>query len=271
MVIGIIGAVVSIMAEKERKKGIEEKMSKLSNFNFTQKVEQDEHYFVFGIDSMNKKVIFITPEKQRIVDYSQISSVELVTNGVTVASRSLSSLVGASLVGGVVGAMAVNQKIQEKANKVVVKVSFRNLSEPFITLVCLAEGNDVKINEWPYQKRVEAGKKVVDLLKIVIDEVEHSQSNTFTKPETRKQSIADELLKLAELKEKGILTEEEFIQQKAKLLNENNNQNKTDDPVERKVIELIQSGQKLQACKYYIEATNCDVNTAYKYIEERAK
>jgi predicted membrane protein len=58
-------------------------------------------------------------------------------------------------------------------------------------------------------------KEQTEVLKTQQEEVKNK--NDSTKTET---SMADELAKLAQLKESGILSEEEFLSQKEKLLNQ---------------------------------------------------
>ena len=79
----------------------------------------------------------------------------------------------------------------------------------------------IKPSDSDYYKVERALKKaneVKDLTSIIIDEVDRTEkvkSNNINWG----GSIADELAKLAELKAKGILTDEEFNAQKSKLLN----------------------------------------------------
>ena len=68
---------------------------------------------------------------------------------------------------------------------------------------------------------IEHAQAISDLVSVIIDDVDkaekQSQSSVTT---TVVPSVAEELAKLADLKSKGILTEEEFDKQKAKLLNQ---------------------------------------------------
>ncbi len=72
-----------------------------------------------------------------------------------------------------------------------------------------------------YQKGLEDANRIVDLISVIIDAVDRAESQSYA------HSTADELAKLAILKEKGILTEEEFAEQKRKLLNGDDKSNST--------------------------------------------
>ena len=71
-----------------------------------------------------------------------------------------------------------------------------------------------------YQKNANYAK---DLLSVIIDKAKQSGNPTVQQdeqvPSSPKSGIADELAKLAQLKADGILTDEEFNTQKARLLN----------------------------------------------------
>ena len=71
-----------------------------------------------------------------------------------------------------------------------------------------------------YQKNANCAK---DLLSVIIDRAKQSDNPIVQQvaqvPPSPKSGIADELAKLAQLKADGILTDEEFNTQKAKLLN----------------------------------------------------
>lgn len=76
----------------------------------------------------------------------------------------------------------------------------------------LASGSDGKKIEVPKSSKSEK------LIKEINDYI--AESNSSKQPiDNSKSSIADEILKLANLKNQGVLTEEEFQQQKQKLLN----------------------------------------------------
>ncbi len=62
-----------------------------------------------------------------------------------------------------------------------------------------------------------------EIVQALVDAIEDGRSSTSSQPSTSSgnaESAIDKLKKLGELKDAGVLTEEEFQQQKAKLLSE---------------------------------------------------
>ena len=79
---------------------------------------------------------------------------------------------------------------------------------------------DGNIESWKYKFGKQNADEIKDLISVIIDRIDNKAVPTqesITPKSTN--SMADELLKLNELKEKGILTEEEFNAQKSKILN----------------------------------------------------
>ena len=64
---------------------------------------------------------------------------------------------------------------------------------------------------------MEHARQIADLVSVIIDDVDRQEKQNVSTP-TVCGSVAEELSKLAELKEKGILTDDEFKEQKKKLL-----------------------------------------------------
>ena len=84
----------------------------------------------------------------------------------------------------------------------------------------MAAGEEIKpdgILGFKYKQGLEHANKIVDLVSVIIDDVDKNEKKSMIKNSST-NSIAEELSKLADLKDKGILTEEEFSIQKAKLL-----------------------------------------------------
>ena len=98
------------------------------------------------------------------------------------------------------------------------------------------------------------------------------------------KSIADELTKLANLKAQGILTDEEFAQQKRLLLGsdpkpveipagdpamiELGEPEVFEDPFRAELIQLLKGGSYLEAIKKYKDTTRCDLATAKDYVDD---
>ena len=230
---GIISAINDSEKQKENKAYLETEIDKMSYFTASQKIMGVKSEFLFAIDNNRKKIIHMTPKKKRIISYEDIMSVELLEDNTTIASRSLGRTVGGAVVGGalaggagsVVGGLSGNQTMKKKVSFVKVKITVRDINQPTEEIVCF-NARDVTMGEDSiksdsmngnlyYKPGLEKASKITDMVRIIIDEVER---NTTTNNNSLQSSIADELSKLADLKAKGILTEEEFAAQKTKLL-----------------------------------------------------
>lgn len=106
-----------------------------------------------------------------------------------------------------------------------VKIVLRSTSQP----TCILQYNDAKknlntkndIDNQLYTSYLKNAIQAKDLLSVIIDKSDNK--NIYASPINNQNngkitSVADELMKLAKLKSDGILTEEEFQAQKAKLL-----------------------------------------------------
>lgn len=102
----------------------------------------------------------------------------------------------------------------------------RDINNPSFTLDCydcsIMEADKKPVNPSStfgtilYEVGTKIAQEIVDTLSVIIDDNNHI--NTAAPTVQPKSSVADELSKLAELKEKGILSQEEFEKQKRVLL-----------------------------------------------------
>lgn len=160
--------------------------------------------------------------------YESILSVQLIEDEETIFSKSAARTVGGTLVGGaligeagaIVGGLSGSTKQKKKVNNVTLKIVIKNASNPTILLSVYNKSTDIGSNLDSHKANA---NKTIDALNVIIDmidkEFEASIKTSEPIAQPTNSSISDELLKLADLMNKGILTEEEFLQQKQKLLN----------------------------------------------------
>lgn len=194
----------------------------------------DENGLV-AVDDQRKKLLLYNFDDNnpsyKVVNYKDLLSVAIITDGKLISEKSTMRTIGGALVGGalfgnagaVVGGLSGDSTMGEKIGKVLVKFILRDISTPSFEIVFL-DMMPIKPSAVDYYKVENALKKankIKDLTAIVIDEVDRQekQIQTSQSPSSEKPSMADELAKLAKLKADGILTDEEFQTQKAKLLN----------------------------------------------------
>lgn len=217
---------------KKRSKIIDEKITRLSNFTITQKVVGLNYFYVFAVDHSHRKIAYIEEDYEIVLPYDKIICVEIDEDNTTIASKSTSRSIGGAIVGGIIagGAGAIigglngNTITKKVVSLVQVKLKLRDINAPAIIIKCFDSKSMLGIPETKtegkngqlYYQGLEDARMISDLVSVIIDDVDKKETEVRN---TNKGSIVDEIAKLAELKEKGILSEDEFLEQKRKLLN----------------------------------------------------
>jgi hypothetical protein len=190
--------------------------------------------YLFIMDNFFKILVLIGESSHKVLNYTDIIDVSYEENGNQLFTKSTGRTVGGAIVGGmlmggagaVVGGLSGNSKQNKEIKSMNVKILLRNSDQTTYTLyfkessgvLKTKEENDRKL----YEKFFKNANRAKDLLSIIIDEGKRSVPQVvpvLAQPTvSQTPSVADELTKLAKLKADGILTEEEFQAQKAKLL-----------------------------------------------------
>ena len=182
--------------------------------------------YAFITDDVNQYVFILTPNKSYFLLYSDLVSVSYEENGNDVYNKSLGgAVVGGLLFGGVgaiVGGSTAKAKQNKEVSKMVIKILKKDTANPNIRLV-IYSGVILKTKNTADNMRYEELMKEVtgikDIFSVILDIADNQKK--FSKDEESVPSpvsVADELTKFANLKAQGILSEEEFEKQKAKLL-----------------------------------------------------
>lgn len=155
-------------------------------------------------------------------------------NSTSIMSKSTTRTIGGALggaliaggVGAIVGGLSGSSTSTKKIDKVCVDLLLRDISSPSIRIVTFDStwaggGKPVNIDNKGFQIGIENAKEIANVVSVIIDEVDNGwkkEQLNKNKENQKVTSVADELQKLAKLKEDGILTQEEFETQKAILL-----------------------------------------------------
>lgn len=189
--------------------------------------------YAFVTDDVNEFVAVVTPSKIHVLRYSDIVSISYEENGSDVFNKSLGGAVVGGLLFGGVGAIVGGNTAKAKQNKEVrnmtVKILLKSTSKSSIILKIYEVGKDGAVLETKkdadrihYEGLMKEVTGIKDIFSIIIDIVDKNLETKKSTPVIQSlssTSVADELTKLAKLKESGILSEEEFNAQKSKLLN----------------------------------------------------
>ena len=278
----------------ERRQVMTNALATLQDFKPSTKIVGIKSLYTIAFDHDQQKMLFLVGKTPRVFNYADIISVQLLEDNQTVSQKSTGRTIGGALVGGVlaggagaiVGGLSGSSKNLNLHSSVKVKILLRNSSSPSIMIDCFnastmtVDGksvNDESVENYIYKQGLDRANRIVDMISVIIDAVDRA-TNTQVQ-QTQSNSTAEEIAKLAILKEKGILTEEEFADQKRKLLDgsyksiSNTNQKKLilslpePDPIEEEVRNLAISGKKLEAIKKYQEYTGCDRGMAMDYVD----
>lgn len=194
--------------------------------------------YLFLIDDFFKVLVLIDHTTHEIFNYADIIEVSYEENGTQLYTKSAGRTVGGAIVGGVLmggaGAVVGGLSGASKQNKEVKSIDIKILLRSTSRTACVLHFNDanriLKTKEDSDRKLYETYTKnanqAKDILSVIIDDAKQKQQSTPVAQPLAQQvppssSVADELTKLAKLKENGILTEEEFLEQKKILLGGN--------------------------------------------------
>lgn len=253
-VIGIIGFIIIIViaAKADGKhdektiahrakmiKKLRESIPKENKFAVSTHVDGFAGSFFFAVDKSNENIGFVSNNKKTIINFIDIIGVELIENGTVVSTKNTTRTIGGAIVGGVlaggagmiVGGLSGSSKQKNKVSSVYVKILLRSIDKPSLKICCYDSWMNSKMVKTLHEARqpdnyvCNIGKrnadKIKDLISVIIDKTDSkNKSEIQSNTSLPSKSIADELIKLNELKEKGILTENEFTVQKNKILNQ---------------------------------------------------
>lgn len=195
--------------------------------------------YFFAVDETNEKVGFATKSETIIINFINIIGVELIENGNIILKKNATRTIGGAIVGGVlaggagsiVGGLSGSSTQQNKVTSVYIKLLLRSIDKPSLTIICFDNWMNSKIvktlkearqaEDYVYNFGKRNAVEIKDLISVIIDRTDHKhKSSVVSKASMPSNLVADELLKLTSLKEKGILSEEEFSIQKNKILNQ---------------------------------------------------
>jgi hypothetical protein len=222
--------------ENKKRPNLHKKLEELENFTFTNKFVGIGNKYLLAVDQDNQKIAYITIYSERVIPFNQLLSVEVIEDNIIISHKSSLRTIGGAVAGGaiaggagaIVGGLSGDSKQNKKVSKVQVKIKLRDIDNPSFTINCFdcitmtITGEPVNPNSVKYGDIYKLGlnnaQRIADTLSVIIDVTDRLEKSSINIPKLFNVSVADELIKLADLKEKGILTEDEFMVQKQLLL-----------------------------------------------------
>ena len=236
----IIFKITSNKVDKRDKKLKKDKSSNalknIPNFKHTNAFINLGRFIAIDEDSQQIAVKINYGSNPIVYKYKDILSCEIITDGESVYKKSTARTIGGAVVGGIlsggagaiVGGLSGQSTKGKKYKKIQIKLLVKSISNPsiFITFFDIKDLGETKAIDTKstlygrdLEKAIIRTNRWKDIMEIVIDKIDN-ESNSSSRQEInpKSNSLSDELLKLNELKENGILTKEEFNEQKKKLL-----------------------------------------------------
>ncbi|TMW71161.1 SHOCT domain-containing protein [Alteribacter natronophilus] len=199
---------------------------------------------VIAVDEKGMKVALIDGERfnesYQVVDYRDILSSEVLVDGKELISTSRSSQIGGALLGGIlaggVGAIIGGLSGTKSKGKDISRIDFHiiinDTANPAFLLNFYDKNNSksgMALPENLLKAELDSANQIHQVVSVLIhqaDKIDQQEQNSNEKfqindiqsTDNSTSLIADEIRKLSQLKEEGVLTEEEYEKQKLKLL-----------------------------------------------------
>lgn len=217
---------------------LSEQQKQLKEFTISQKYLSSDIHSTILLDEERKKVCFIFTNKNtpEIYNYKDILVSEILEDGKTITSTSRTSQIGGAIIGGViaggigaiVGGLGGKQTSELEVNKIDLKIVVNNNISPnkfinFLTpeLDVYGKLSAVKKDNPRYISAIKSANHWHSLLSFSLKQDEPAfveMKKEVENEHNTNMSVADEIKKLSDLVNQGLLTQDEFNQQKQKIL-----------------------------------------------------
>lgn len=237
VVVVIVGMVFAAVQISKQKDAMADAFGLLAGFEPSQQLVGEDGMSGIAIDERNGLLCLLRWSGKgavsTIVPYADIVSVEIAEDGGSVAQTSRGSQIGGALVGGalfggvgaVVGGLSGSTKATQKVKRVDLRVVVDDTSSPTISM-CMMK---IEVNRGGivHKAAMDKARHWCGLIDVMIRRADQARATpvhvvdgprTLDSSAPQASSVADELKKLSSLKADGVLTDEEFQEQKQRLL-----------------------------------------------------
>jgi len=188
------------------------------------------------LDDSNKEIKFVNyldnPMEVIKYSYQDILEVELIEDGDTITSTSRASQIGSAAVGGIllggagalVGSLTGKSKAAKEVQSISIKILVNDNDNPNHEIYFIgskSHGAKIKRTDPLYEKAITEANYFASKVQLILKNTKDSDTKVTQQKisdNTSNNSITDDLIKLSDLKEKGLISEVEFESAKNKLL-----------------------------------------------------
>lgn len=229
LVIGVLFVIYQGQQQKKNVALIDSYLSGIPDFSVTKRLIGVDRATGLAIDEQRRKVCLIVQQQQkfssRVFAYNDLLSSEIFEDGSSITKTVRSSQLGGALVGGIalggvgaiIGGLSGKTNTTGKVSRVGLRLTVNDTQSPILTIDLL--GLEAKKGDVLYEDAIRVARNWHGLIEVLIKRADiEDRENLASVSHPQPTFVADELKKLAELRDSGILSIEEFQQQKAKLL-----------------------------------------------------
>jgi len=232
-VAAFVGGIILAIVNSSKRRDMAQSMSGLKDFTPDFEIMGATGDNGVAIDESRGKLCLLTRVAgrihRRVIPHTDLLSSEIFEDGETVTKTVRSSQLGGAVVGGlllggvgaVIGGLSGKRVQQGKIKRVELRLTVNDAASPTHTVGLL--GQEVARNSMLYKMASDTARtwqaRMDVLIKRADAESAKSQQQRALPATERSGSVADEIQKLAKLKEQGALTQAEFDSEKAKVLN----------------------------------------------------
>ena len=230
VVVGVVVAIIQAVNTSNKKKAMEDCLGRIDDFSATQKVMGSDGSTGLAIDEQRRKVCLIDHRQQnvaiRVCSYKDLLSSEVFEDGATLTKTVRASQIAGALIGGlalggvgaIIGGLSGKTRTSGKVKKVSLRLAVNDTKNPLHDVNFL--NIETKKDGFLYKDAMLQARHWHGLIEVLIKRADMEDKTNVKDgpPQVEWSSVADEIKKLADLHESGILSNEEFQQQKARLI-----------------------------------------------------
>ena len=194
------------------------KIHDTAGFECSKTVAGVNNLYIFALDHKNRNILYVDEEREKMIPFDMIQGMELLENGNVILSRQTSHILcnGSKKCEDAPEDTSEGADDRREVSTVEVRIKLRSETDPEFVISCFdtmkmtITGRAARPGAlaWEtYTDGMEHARKICDIICLIADEAADDSGDWF-----------DELQKMAEMKEKGLLTDYEFDAFKQRLI-----------------------------------------------------